>query len=85
MNHVTDVIENIFCPSDLPPTPVRLQDAMVCAMWLEKEWLTSGQLAQLIDVFEREPHAAVTYQSMKNQENLHKAWVCMKINLPAPA
>lgn len=84
MNRVTTVIENVFHPSTLPPTPVRLQEAMVCAMKLEKTWLTPTQLAKLIDVFEREPHAAVAYQSMKDDEDLCKSWVCMKIHIPIP-
>ena len=84
MNRVTTVIENVFRPSTLPPTPVRLQEAMVCAMKLEKTWLTPTQLAKLIDVFEREPHAAVAYQSMKDDEDLRKSWVCMKIHIPIP-
>lgn len=81
MNRVTDVIENVFRPSDVPSTPVRLQEAMTCAMQLEKGWLTPDQLAQLIDVFECNPRAAVAYQSMKVEEDLRKSWVCMKIGI----
>jgi hypothetical protein len=84
MNRVTDVIESVFRPSALPPTPVRLQQVMVCAMELEKDWLTSSQIAQLIDVFERAPHAAVAYQSVKDEEPLRKSWVRMKIGIAVP-
>jgi hypothetical protein len=84
MNRVTAVIENVFRPSTIPPTPVRLQEAMTCAMKLEKAWLTPTQLAKLIDVFEHEPHAAVAYQSMKDDEDLRKSWVCMKIHISVP-
>lgn len=84
MNRVTNVIENVFRLSTLPPTPVRLQDAMMCVMKLEKSWLTPMQLAKLIDVFEHEPAAAVAYQSMKDSEDLRKSWVCMKIHIPVP-
>ena len=84
MNRVTDVIENVFRPSTLPPTPVQLQDAMMCTMKLEKSWLSPMQLAKLIDVFEWEPAAAVAYQLMKDSEDLRKSWVCMKIYIPVP-
>ena len=84
MNRVTDVIENVFCPLTLPPTPVQLQDAIACAMKLEKNWLTPMQLAKLINVFEREPAAVVAYQLMKDAEDLQKSWLCMKIHIPVP-
>ena len=70
MNHVADVIENVFHLSTLPPTPVWLQDAMACAMKLEKNWLTPMQLAKLIDAFKHKPAAAVAYQSMKDAKDL---------------
>ena len=84
MNRVTDVIENVFRPSDIPSTPVCLQDTIACAMELEKDWLTPKQLVKLVDVFERMPHAAVSYQSMKDNEELRKSWVCMKIGIVIP-
>ena len=77
-------MENVFHPSTLPPTPIHLQEAMICAMKLEKNWLSPAQLAKLIDVFEREPHVAVAYQSMKDDKDLRKSWVCMKIHISMP-
>ncbi len=84
MNHVTNVIKNVFCPSDISSTPVHLQDTIACAMELKKDWLTPKQLVKLVDVFECMPHAAVSYQSMKDNEELCKSWVCMKIGIVVP-
>lgn len=84
MNHVINMTENVFRPYTLRPTPVCLQEAIVCAIKLEKTWLTPAQLAKLIDLFEREPHAVVAYQSMKDEEDLRKSWVCMKIHISVP-
>lgn len=84
INRITDVMETAFRPSTLPATPVRLQEAMTCAQTLEKNWLTSIQLVMLIDVFEREPHAAIAYQSMKDDEDLRKSWIRMKLRIPVP-
>ncbi|EDR15389.1 uncharacterized protein LACBIDRAFT_301662 [Laccaria bicolor S238N-H82] len=84
MNHITDIMETAFCPSTLPATPVRLQEAMTCAQTLKKNWLTSIQLVMLIDIFECEPHAAIAYQSMKDNEDLRKSWICMKLRILVP-
>ena len=84
MNCITDVMETTFHPLTLPATPVRLQEAMTCAHTLKKNWLTSIQLVMLINVFEREPHAAIAYQSMKDDEDLRKSWIRMKLRIPVP-
>ena len=84
MNCITDIMETTFRPSTLPATPVHLQEAMTCAQTLKKNWLMSIQLVMLIDIFEHEPHAAIANQPMKDDEDLCKSWIHMKLCILVP-
>lgn len=75
MGHVTTVLESAFKSPALPPTPVHKQDAIKAALRLEKGWLSTKQMTQLINVFEREPYAAEGYQTVLEEEEIRKQWV----------
>jgi len=72
--------ENVFRPSDIPSTPVRLQDVIACARSLRR----TGWPETTCDVFEVWHMQQSLISSMKDNEELRKSWVCMKIALVIP-
>ena len=54
---------------------------MKLAIEREKDWLTKHQLALLLDLFEKEPFAAETYQLMQEDNELSREWICLKLNI----
>lgn len=65
----------------VPSSPSRKIDTMKIAIQREKDWLTKREMALLLNVFEKEPLAAESYQLVQDDDELRREWICVKLNI----
>jgi hypothetical protein len=66
--------------SDMPPTPVRLKNAVKRARALET-WMKKDQLCTLLDVLENSTKAVDIYATLEDDEELRIMWVKRKVGI----
>lgn len=74
------VFEKAF-DTTVPSSPSRKIDTMKIAIQREKDWLTKREMALLLNVFEKEPLAAESYQLVQDDDELRREWICVKLNI----
>jgi hypothetical protein len=65
---------------DMPPTPVRLQNAIKRARTLET-WMEKGKLVSLLEVLEASKSAVDVYESLEDDDELRILWVKRKVGI----
>lgn len=78
--HAATVLEKAFV-INVSTSPSRMTDTMKLAIEREKDWLTKRQMALLLDIFEKQPLAAEGYQLVKDDDELRREWICVKLNI----
>lgn len=64
----------------MPPTPVRLQNAIKRARTLET-WMEKGKLVSLLEVLEASKSAVDVYESLEDDDELRILWVKRKVGI----
>jgi hypothetical protein len=82
---VADVLEidiDIRVPKS-PTLSTQQTKSMKLVIERERDWMTKRQMALLVDVFEKEPFAAESYQIVLEDNELCREWIRVKINAHA--
>lgn len=82
---VADVLEidiDIRVPKS-PTLSTQQTKSMKLVIERERDWMTKRQMALLVDVFEKEPFAAESYQLVLEDNELCREWIRVKINAHA--